>query len=125
MKLTPVLCGTSYRNKGVQPLLDAVVDYLPSPLDIPPVTGMSMDGDQEIVRHPNDEEPFSALAFKIMVDPFVGKLAFFRAKRCGSRLVYVQLHQEKRESACRILLTRQPPRRRTVSTRATSPRSWA
>ena len=77
-KLTPVLCGTSYRNKGVQPLLDAVVDYLPSPLDIGAVKGTSVDGKEELTREPSDDAPFSALAFKIMADPFVGKLAFVR-----------------------------------------------
>ena len=77
-KLTPVLCGTSYRNKGVQPLLDAIVDFLPSPLDIPPVQGTKKDSDEVIERKADDKEPFSALAFKIMADPFVGKLAFFR-----------------------------------------------
>lgn len=76
--LVPVLCGTAYRNKGVQPLLDAIVDYLPSPLDMPPIEGVSVDGDEEMVRHPGDDQPFSALAFKIMTDPYVGKLAFFR-----------------------------------------------
>jgi elongation factor G len=77
-KITPVLCGTSYRNKGVQPLLDAIVDFLPSPLDIPPVTGTHPDRGTEVVRKADDDEPFSALVFKIMVDPFVGKLAFMR-----------------------------------------------
>ncbi|MDL2205705.1 elongation factor G, partial [Eubacteriales bacterium OttesenSCG-928-N13] len=77
-KLTPVLCGTSYRNKGVQPLLDAIVDYLPSPLDIPPVEGVLKDTDEVVQRISSDDEPFSALAFKIMADPFVGKLAFMR-----------------------------------------------
>ena len=77
-KLNPVLCGTSYRNKGVQPLLDAVVDYLPSPLDIPPVTGIDKNTGEPAERIASDDESFSALAFKIMVDPFVGKLAFVR-----------------------------------------------
>ena len=76
--ITPVVCGTSYRNKGVQPLLDAIVAYLPSPLDIPPIVGMSPKTGEETERHSSDQEPFSALAFKIMADPFVGKLAFFR-----------------------------------------------
>ena len=76
--LTPVLCGTSYRNKGVQPLLDAIVDFLPSPLDIPPVQGTKKGSDEIVERKADDKEPFSALAFKIMADPFVGKLAFFR-----------------------------------------------
>ncbi len=73
----PVCCGTAYRNKGVQKLLDAVVEFMPSPLDIPAIQGVDMDGN-EIERHSSDEEPFAALAFKIMTDPFVGKLAYFR-----------------------------------------------
>ena len=79
--VTPVLCGSSYRNKGVQPLLDAIVAYLPSPLDIPPVKGTrggKKNADEEIERRADDNEPFSALVFKIMADPYVGKLAFFR-----------------------------------------------
>lgn len=74
----PVLCGSAYKNKGVQLLLDAVIAYMPSPLDIPPITGTLVDTEEETVRHADDSEPFSALAFKIMVDPYVGKLAFFR-----------------------------------------------
>ena len=77
-KLNPVLCGTSYRNKGVQPLLDAIVDYLPSPIDIPPVQGTKPGSDDIIERESSDDAPFSALVFKIMADPFVGKLAFVR-----------------------------------------------
>ena len=73
----PVCCGTAYRNKGVQKLLDAIIEYMPSPLDIPPIKGVDKDGN-ETVRHSSDEEPFAALAFKIMSDPFVGKLAYFR-----------------------------------------------
>lgn len=76
--LVPVLCGSSYRNKGVQPLLDAVVDYLPSPLDIGATRGLDARTEEEVLREVSDEAPFSALAFKIMTDPFVGKLAFFR-----------------------------------------------
>jgi len=77
--MNPVLCGTSYRNKGVQPLLDAIVEYMPSPLDIPAIKGVDAnDPEKPIERHPSDSEPFSALAFKIMTDPFVGKLAFCR-----------------------------------------------
>jgi len=75
--IVPVCCGTAYRNKGVQKLLDAVVEYMPAPTDIPAIKGTDIDGN-EIERHSSDEEPFSALAFKIMTDPFVGKLAFFR-----------------------------------------------
>jgi elongation factor G len=78
VKIVPVLCGTSYRNKGVQPLLDAVIHYLPSPLDIPPVHGFSAGSEEEEVRSADDNEPFSALAFKIMADPYVGKLTYFR-----------------------------------------------
>ncbi len=79
VQITPVFCGSSYKNKGVQLLLDAIVAYMPSPLDIPAITGIDMDtGDEEIKRHADDNEPFSALAFKIMADPYVGKLAFFR-----------------------------------------------
>ena len=77
VEIIPVLCGTAYRNKGVQKLLDAVIEYMPAPTDIPSIKGTDMDGN-EIERHSSDEEPFSALAFKIMADPFVGKLAFFR-----------------------------------------------
>ena len=77
-KIVPVMCGTSYRNKGVQPMLDAVVDFLPSPLDVESVKGMDVDTHEEDVRHSSDEEPMSALAFKIMTDPFVGRLAFTR-----------------------------------------------
>ena len=75
---TPVLCGSAFKNKGVQPLLDAVVDYLPSPLDIPPVTGLSLNGETEMMRPASDSEPLSGLAFKIMTDPFVGSLTYVR-----------------------------------------------
>ena len=74
----PVLCGTAFKNKGVQPMLDAVIDYLPSPLDLPPVKGVDLNGKEEITRESSDSKPFSALAFKIMTDPFVGTLAFAR-----------------------------------------------
>jgi len=76
--MVPVTCGTSYRNKGVQKLLDAIIDYMPSPLDVPAIKGVNPDTDEEEERPSSDEEPFSALAFKIATDPFVGKLAFFR-----------------------------------------------
>ena len=78
MKVTPVLCGASFKNKGVQQLLDGVVDFLPSPLDIPPVKGVDPATEKELVRHADDSEPFSALAFKIMTDPFAGQLTYFR-----------------------------------------------
>lgn len=104
--IVPVCCGTSYRNKGVQPLLNAIVDYLPSPLDVPPAHGMSKDGTKEIVAEPRDDAPFAALAFKIVTDPFVGKLAFFRVYsgtlKSGS-YVY-NASKEKKERVGRILL---------------------
>ncbi len=78
MKITPVLCGSAFKNKGVQQLLDAVVDYLPSPLDVPPVMGLDPNSSKEVERKSDDGEPFSALAFKIMSDPFAGQLTFFR-----------------------------------------------
>ena len=76
-KMTPVTCGTSYKNRGVQPLLDAIVDYMPAPIDIPPIQGVKPNGEPD-TRPASDDEPFAALAFKIMTDPYVGKLAFFR-----------------------------------------------
>ena len=79
LKIFPVICGSAFKNKGVQTMLDAVVDYLPSPLDIPPVTAISVDDpDLKVLRHASDEEPFAALVFKIMTDPYAGQLAFFR-----------------------------------------------
>jgi elongation factor G len=98
LALTPVLCGSSFKNKGVQPLLDAVIDYLPSPVDVPPMMGFEPDktaegGEREVVRLPSDDEPFAALAFKIMADPFVGKLTYFRVYSgklaAGSRVLNV------------------------------------
>ena len=77
-RIVPVICGTSFKNKGVQKLLDAVVDYMPSPLDVPPIKGIDPRTEEETERHASDDEPFSALAFKIMTDPYVGKLCFFR-----------------------------------------------
>ena len=104
MKLTPVLCGSSYKNKGVQNLLDAVVDYLPNPLDIGEIKGENEKGEEEL-RKPSFEEPFCGLAFKIMADPFVGKLAFFRAYsgilKTGS-YVYNSV-KGKKERVARIL----------------------
>jgi elongation factor G len=96
-KLTPVLCGSSFKNKGVQPLLDAVVDYLPSPLDVPPVLGTELikgeEHEREVTRDADDSEPFSALAFKIAADPYVGKLTYFRVYsgrlQAGSRVLNV------------------------------------
>jgi elongation factor G len=104
IKLTPVLCGSSFKNKGVQPLLDAVLDYLPSPLDVPPVTGVqptkSGEDEPEITREADDAQPFAALAFKIMADPFVGKLTFFRVYsgklETGSRILNVTTGRTER-----------------------------
>ena len=104
-EMTPVLCGTSYRNKGVQPLLDAVCEYMPSPLDIPSIQGVDPKTDKEAVRHPSDDEPFSALAFKIAVDPFVGKLAFFRvySGQVSANSYIYNSSKNKRERFSRIL----------------------
>ncbi len=100
----PVCCGTAYRNKGVQKLLDAVIEFMPSPLDIPAIAGTDLDGN-EIVRHASDEEPFSALAFKIMADPFVGKLAFFRvySGTMNSGSYVLNASKGKKERVGRIL----------------------
>ena len=116
-KAIPVCCGTAYRNKGVQKLLDAVIEFMPSPLDIPAIEGTDMDGNP-IVRHSSDEEPFSALAFKIMTDPFVGKLAYFRVysgtMNSGSYILnatkgkkervgrILQMHANKREELDKV-----------------------
>ncbi|MGH8518275.1 MAG: elongation factor G, partial [Panacagrimonas sp.] len=77
-EIVPILNGTAFKNKGVQPLLDAVVDYLPSPVDLPPTKGLNLKGNEELERKATDNEPFAALAFKIMTDPYVGKLTYFR-----------------------------------------------
>ena len=105
--MTPVLCGTSYRNKGVQPLLDAIVMYMPSPLDIPAIKGVDPhDPEKEIDRHPSDDEPFSALAFKIMTDPFVGKLAFCRvySGTMSSGSYVFNSTKQKRERVGRLVM---------------------
>jgi elongation factor G len=104
LKLTPTLCGSSFKNKGVQPLLDAVIDFLPSPLDVPPVEGHEPvkgdDEDRAAVRNADDSEPFAALAFKIMADPFVGKLTYFRVYSgkldAGSRVLNVTTGRTER-----------------------------
>jgi elongation factor G len=107
IKLTPVLCGSSFKNKGVQPLLDAVIDYLPSPLEVPPVEGLEPPskssengGEQPAVREASDDQPFAALAFKIMADPYVGKLTYFRVYSgklsAGSRVLNVTTGRTER-----------------------------
>jgi len=105
VKMTPVTCGSSYRNKGVQQLLDAIVNYLPSPLDIPPIRGVTPDGDTEVDRPADDEGPFSALAFKIMTDPFVGKLCFFRvySGKLSSGSYVLNSTKNKKERIGRLL----------------------
>ena len=100
----PVCCGTAYRNKGIQKLLDAIIEFMPSPLDIPPIKGVDLDGN-ETVRHSSDEEPFSALVFKIMTDPFVGKLAYFRVYSgvMNSGSYVLNATKDKKERVGRIL----------------------
>ena len=103
-KAVPVCCGTAYRNKGVQKLLDAIIEYMPAPTDIPAIKGVDEDGN-EVERHSSDDEPFSALAFKIMTDPFVGKLAFFRvySGTCKSGSYVLNATKNKKERVGRIL----------------------
>ena len=120
LKIFPVICGSAFKNKGVQTMLDAVVDYLPSPLDIPAIEGTSIDDSEiKMVRHSSDEEPFSALVFKIMTDPFAGQLAFFRVysgKMSAGESVYnvakgrkervgrlLRMHANKREDIQEIM----------------------
>ena len=103
-RAVPVCCGTAYRNKGIQKLLDAIIEYMPSPLDVPAIKGVDLEGN-EVERHSSDEEPFAALAFKIMADPFVGKLAFFRVysgtMNAGSYVLNAT--KDKKERVGRIL----------------------
>jgi elongation factor G len=98
--VTPVLLGSAFKNKGVQPLLDGVIDYLPSPLDVPPVHGVDPRTDKELSRRPSDDEPFSALAFKVMSDPYVGKLTYFRVYsgkvKAGDRVLNVSTGKSER-----------------------------
>lgn len=105
-EITPVLCGSSYKNKGVQPLLDAVIDYMPSPIDIPPIKGVGVESDEEEERASSDDEPFSALAFKIVTDPYVGKLAYFRvySGTLESGSYILNTTKGKKERIGRILL---------------------
>ena len=103
--IVPVLCGTSLRNKGVQPLLDAVVRYLPSPKDIPPVEGTDPDTGEVLVRHPDPSEPFSALVFKIMTDPFIGRLAYVRvySGTLQSGMMVYNVNRQRRERIGRLV----------------------
>lgn len=126
-EIVPMLCGTAFKNKGVQAMLDAVIDYLPSPVDVPAIAGHDED-DREIERHPSDDEPFSALAFKIMTDPFVGQLIFFRvysgviesAAPCSTRS---SPRRSVSDASCKCTRTRARNSRKCV--RATSPPPWA
>ena len=105
LKFTPVLCGSSFKNKGVQLLLDAIVDYLPSPIDVPAIKGTTMDGETEIERKSSDDEPFAGLAFKVATDPFVGSLCFFRVysgKLTAGSYVYNST-KDKKERVGRIV----------------------
>ena len=104
-KFFPVMCGTALGNKGIKLLLDAVIDYLPSPLDIPSIKGTNLNG-EEVVRHPSDDEPFSALAFKVMTDPFVGRLTFFRvySGHLSSGSYVLNSTKDSKERIGRILL---------------------
>ena len=106
VKIVPVVCGTSYRNKGVQKLLDAIVDFMPSPLDKKAIEGINPNTDEPEVRHPSDDEPFSALAFKIMTDPYVGKLCFFRvySGTIAAGTTAINSVKRQRERFGRILL---------------------
>jgi elongation factor G len=103
--VVPILCGTAFKNKGVQPLLDAVVDYLPSPVDIPPVQGADLKTDEPIERAASDDEPFAALAFKIMSDPYVGKLTYFRvySGKVGAGSPLLNASKDKKERVGRLL----------------------
>src|SRR5699024_6764827 len=107
LAINPVLCGSAYKNKGVQPLLDAIIDYMPSPLDIPPMKGIDPKNEEvEIERKADDNEPFSALAFKIVADPYVGKLAYFRvySGQLDSGSYVYNSTKGKRERVGRILM---------------------
>ena len=98
--VTPVFLGSAFKNKGVQPLLDAVIDYLPSPLDVPPIHGVDPRTGHELSRRPSEDEPFSALAFKVMSDPYVGKLTYFRVYsgkvKAGERVMNVTTGKTER-----------------------------
>jgi elongation factor G len=104
-KATPVLCGSSLKNKGVQPVLDAVIDYLPSPADIPPVKGIDPDSGKEIIREHNDDAPMSALVFKIVSDPYVGRLAYFRvySGKVTQGVMSYNVNKDKKERIGRLL----------------------
>ena len=104
-EIVPVVCGTSYRNKGVQKLLDAIIDYMPSPLDVPAIKGTNPETGEEVERHAGDDQPFSALAFKIATDPFVGKLCFFRvySGTISTGTTVLNATKDKKERIGRIL----------------------
>ena len=125
-----MLCGTAFKNKGVQPMLDAVVDYLPSPLDVAAITGHGVDDEDEVIeRKPDENEPFSALAFKIMSDPLLGKLTYVRVYSGHARHRHpgAQLDQGPQGAHRQDLpdAREQARGRSTWRSRATSSRSWA
>ena len=105
MSFSPVMCGSAFKNKGVQALLDAVCSYLPSPLDLPPITGLNPENDQEVMRKSSNQEPFSALAFKIATDPFVGRLCFFRvySGKLNAGSYVFNNRNEKKERISRLM----------------------
>ena len=114
VEMIPVVCGTSYKNKGVQKLLDAIVDYMPSPLDIPAIKGVNPDTDEEDERHPDDNAPFSALAFKIATDPYVGRLSYVRVYSGHVSTGSSVLNSTKRKSALDVLFRCTPITVRTL-----------
>ena len=124
-EITPVLCGSAFKNKGVRRLLDAVVDYLPAPFDVPPVTGHDPKTDKVMIRKPSDVEPFSALAFKIATDPHVGKLVFFRVYSGSAQKGSAVLNTTsgKKERMSRIL--RMHANKREEMNAATTGNNWA
>ena len=125
-EIQPMLCGTAFKNKGVQRMLDAVIQYLPSPIDIPPVAGID-DDEKEVLRHARDDEKFSALAFKLMTDPFVGQLTFIRVYsgvlESGSTVLTRSRARRSASAAC-CRCTRMTAWRSRKCSRATSPRWW-
>ena len=127
--MVPVTCGTSYKNKGVQKLLDAIVDYMPAPTDVPAIKGINPETEEEVERHSSDDEPFAALAFKIATDPFVGKLAFFRVYSGtvnAGTTVYNSNKDNNERHRPHSADARQPPAgHRDRATRAISPPRWA
>jgi elongation factor G len=126
-KFFPMMCGSSFKNKGVQPMLDAVCDYLPSPLDVKPTIGHEPNSEKELVREPKDDAPFAALAFKIQSDPHVGKVTYFRVYsgmiKSGS-YVFNANTGNRNGWAAFFACTRTSGKKSTKFTRAKLPRAW-